>query len=54
MSQYFERRFLDDIMDFVNDNRPCIQLKDEVLDFLVMFNFPIIITTVCFDIIEKS
>ena len=54
MSQYYERRFLDDFMDFVNDNRSCIKLKDEVLDFLVTFNFPIIITTVCFDIIEQQ
>lgn len=54
MSQYYERRFLDDFMDFVNENRSCIKLKDEVLDFLVTFNFPIIITTVCFDIIEKQ
>lgn len=54
MSQYYERRFLDDFMDFVNDNRSGIKLKDEVLDFLVTFNFPIIITTVCFDIIEQQ
>ena len=54
MSQYYERRFLDDLMDFVNDNCSCIKLKDEVLDFLVTFNFPIIITTVCFDIIEQQ
>ncbi len=37
MSQYYERRFLDDLMDFVNDNQSCIKLKDEVLDFLVAF-----------------
>lgn len=54
MSQYYERRFLDDFMDFVNENRSCIKLKDEVLDFLVTFNFSIIITTVCFDIIEQQ
>ena len=54
MSQYYERRFLDDMMYFVNDNRSCIKLKDEVLDFLLTFNFPIIITTVCFDIIEQQ
>lgn len=54
MSQYYERRFLDDFMDFVNENRSCIKLKDEVLNFLVTFNFPIIITTVCFDIIEQQ
>ena len=54
MSQYYERRFLDDFMDFVNENRSCIKLKDEVLYFLVTFNFPIIITTVCFDIIEQQ
>ena len=41
-------------MDFVNDNRSCIKLKEEVLDFLVTFNFSIIITTVCFDIIEQQ
>lgn len=54
MSQYYERRFLDDFMDFVNENRSYIKLKDEVLDFLVTFNFPIIITTLCFDIIEQQ
>lgn len=54
MSQYYERRFLDDIMDFVNENRSCIMLKDEVFDFLVTFNFSIIITSVCFDIIEQQ
>lgn len=54
MSQYYERRFLDDFMDFVNENRTCIKLKAEVLDFLVTFNFPVIITTVCFDIIEQQ
>lgn len=54
MSQYYERRFLDDFMDFVYDNRTCIKLKDEVFDFLVTFDFPIIITTVCFDIIEQQ
>lgn len=54
MSQYYEQRFLDDFMDFVNDNRSCIKLKDEVLEFLEVFNFPIIITTACFDIIEQQ
>ncbi len=54
MSQYYEWRFLDDFMDFVNENRSCIKLRDEVLDFLVTFDFPIIITTVCFDIIEQQ
>ncbi len=54
MSQYYERRYLDDFMDFVNDNRSCIKLKDEVLDFLVTFNFPIIITTVGFNILEQQ
>ena len=54
MSQYYERRFLDDFMDYVNENRSCIKLKDEVLDFLLTFNFSIIITTVCFDIIEQQ
>ncbi len=54
MSQYYERRFLDDYMAFVDDNRSCIKLRDEVLDFLVTFNFPIIITTLCFDIIEQQ
>ena len=54
MSQYYERRFLDDFMDFVDENRTCIKLKDEVFDFLVTFNFPIVITTVCFDFIEQQ
>ena len=54
MSQYYESRFLDDYMGFVNDNRFCIRLKDEVLNFLVAFDFPVIITTVCFDIIEQQ
>ncbi len=54
MSQYYERRFLDDFMDFVNVNRSSIKLKDEVLDFLVTFNFPIIITTVSSGIIEQQ
>lgn len=54
MSQYYERRFLDDFMAFVNENRACIKLKDEVFDFLVTFNFPIIITTLCFNIIEQQ
>jgi hypothetical protein len=56
LSQYFNEqgRFLDDFMDFVSSNSSCIKLKDEVLDFLVTFNFPIIITTVCFDIIEQQ
>jgi len=45
---------LDDFMDFVNNNRSCIKLKDEVLGFLVTCKFPIIITTVCFDIIEQQ
>ena len=54
LSQYYESRFLDDLLDFVNDNRSCIKLKDEVLDFLVTFNFLIIISTVCFDIIEQQ
>lgn len=54
MSQYYERRFLDDFMDFVNENRSCIKLKDEVFNFLVTFNFPVIITIDCFDIIEQQ
>jgi len=56
LSQYYndQGRFLDDFMDFVSSNISCIKLKDEVLDFLVTFNFPIIITTVCFDIIEQQ
>ena len=56
LSQYYNEqgRFLDDFMDFVSKNASCIKLKDEVLDFLVTFNFPIIITTVCFDIIEQQ
>ena len=56
LSQYYNEqgRFLDDFMDFVSKNASCIKLKDEVFDFLVTFNFPIIITTVCFDIIEQQ
>ncbi len=56
LSQYYNEqgRFLDDFMDFVCKNDSCIKLKDEVLGFLVTFNFPIIITTVCFDIIEQQ
>lgn len=56
LSQYYNEqgRFLDDFMDFVSKKATCIKLKDEVLDFLVTFNFPIIITTVCFDIIERQ
>ena len=56
LSQYYNEqgRFLDDFMDFVSRNASCIKLKDEVLDFLVTFNFPIIITTICFDIIEQQ
>jgi len=56
LSQYYNEqgRFLDDFMDFVSQNVSYIKLKDEVLDFLVTFNFPIIITTICFDIIERQ
>lgn len=56
LSQYYNEqgRFLDDFMEFVSKNASYIKLKDEVLDFLVTFNFPIIITTVCFDIIEQQ
>lgn len=54
MSQYYERWFLDNFVYFVNENRASIKLKDEVYNFLVTFNFPIIITTVCFDIIEQQ
>ena len=56
LSQFYNEqgRFLDDFMDFVIKNTSKIKLKDEVLDFLVTFNFPIIITTVCFDIIEQQ
>ena len=56
LSQYYNEggRFLDDFMDFVSTNASGIRLKDEVSDFLVTFNFPIIITTLCFDIIEKQ
>lgn len=56
LSQFYNEqgRFLDDFMDFVIKNASKIKLKDEVLDFLVTFNFPIIITTVCFDIIEQQ
>lgn len=56
MSQYYNEqgRFLDDFMDFVRMNASCIKLKEEVLHFLVTFNFPIIITTICFNIIEQQ
>ena len=56
LSQYYNEqgRFLDDFMDFVSRNASCIKLKDEVLDFLVTINFPIIITTICFEIIEQQ
>lgn len=56
LSQYYNEqgRFLDDFMDFVSKSALCIKLKDEVFDFLVTFNFPIIITTICFDIIEQQ
>lgn len=56
LSQYYNEqgRFLDDFMDFVSENASCIKLKDEVQNFLVTFNFPIIITTICFDVIEQQ
>lgn len=56
LSQYFNEqgRFLDDFMDFVKKNNSSIKLKEEVLDFLTTFNFPIIITTICFDVIEQQ
>lgn len=56
LSQYYNQqgRFLDDFMEFVNNNRSCIKLKEEVFDFLKTFNFSIIITTICFDIIESQ
>ena len=56
-SQYYDNEqgcFLDDFMDFVSKSALYIKLKDEVLDFLVTFKFPIIITTICFDIIEQQ
>lgn len=54
LSQYYQGRFLDDFMEFVRTNQSCIQLRQEVSNFLVTFNFPIIITTLCFDIIERQ
>lgn len=56
LSQYYNEqgRFLDDFMDFVSKNALYIKLRDELLEFLVTFNFPIIVTTVCFDIIERQ
>lgn len=56
LSQHYNEqgRFLDDFMAFVEENKGRIKLKDEVFDFLVTFNFPIIITTVCFDIVEQQ
>lgn len=55
LSQYYNEqgRFLDDFLDFVSKNASSIKLKDEVFGFLVTFNFPIIITTICFDFIEQ-
>lgn len=55
MAESFNKgRFLDDFMEFVNSNIQHIKLKDEVLDFLVTFDFSVIITTICFDIIERQ
>ncbi len=56
LSQYFnlQGRFLDDFMEFVNMNMSRIKMRQEVQDFLVTFNFPIVITTICFDFIEKQ
>lgn len=56
LSQYYNEqgRFLDDFLDFVNINIGHIRLRDEVVDFLVTYNFPIIVTTFCFDIIERQ
>ncbi|GEM_PF-2152090 len=56
LSQHYDvtGRYLDDFMDFVKKNQSCIQLRQEVSDFLATFNFPIIITTLCFDIIERQ
>lgn len=54
LSQYYQGRFLDEFMEFVRTNQSCIQLRQEVSDFLATFNFPIIITTLCFDIIERQ
>lgn len=54
--QYYDqhRSFLDDFVRFVEINSSRIRLKKEVHDFLATFNFPIIITTLCFDIIEND
>ena len=49
-----QHRFLNDFRSFINENKSCIKLKDEVKAFLVTFNFPIIITTICFDVIEEQ
>lgn len=56
LSQHYNEqgRFLDDFMEFVQKNQSSIQFREEVCDFLVTFNFPIIITTLCFDIIERQ
>ena len=56
LSQYYNEqgRFLDDFMEFVGKNQACIQLREEVSNFLVTFNFPIIVTTLCFDLIERQ
>lgn len=47
-------RFEDDFREIVKNNESRIQLKEEVYNFLIIFNFPIIITTICFDIIERQ
>lgn len=56
LSQYYNQHghFLDDFVRLVGINSSRIRLKKEVHDFLVTFNFPIIITTLCFDIIEND
>lgn len=56
LSQYYNEggRFLDDFMEIVKNNESHILLREEVYNFLIIFNFPIIITTICFDIIERQ
>lgn len=56
MMQFYNQqgRFLDDYMEFVRNNTPKIRLKKEVHDFLKAFDFPIIITPICFNIIEND
>lgn len=48
--------FIDDYCRYIKQGlkERKIRLKEKLLDFLKEFNFPIIITTICFDIIEQE